>query len=441
MLINLIKKGKAVFELSIFSYIFEQKVLRNAFIYIASNAMRSAIPFFLLPILTRYLTPFDYGIVATFQVLLAIVMVFVNLEMGSVVAVNFFKLNKQEFRVYIGNVIFIVFISFFLTFSIIYVLKRPLSHLIKFPENWVPIAVVVALCQSIFTLPLTLWEVEQKPLPYGIFQILQTFLNVSLSLVFVVMLGWQWQGRLLGTVIASIAFALIGVFIICKRKYLNFSFNKRYIRDALFFGMPLIPHALGWWIMVSIDRIFINSMVGVAATGIYTVGYRIGMIISLLTVSFNRAWFPFLFQKLKEDNYSTKVKIVKLIYLYDAGIIALALALGFVAPYFLKFLVGKSFYSAYRYVMWIALGCAANGMYFMVANFIFYVKKTYIFAWTTSLSAAINIGLNYFLIRANGAIGAAQATTITFFISFVLTWILSAKVYKMPWVLWSARDE
>ena len=41
--------------------------------------------------------------------------------------------------------------------------------------------------------------------------------------------------------------------------------------------------------------------------------------------------------------------------------------------------------------------------------------------------------LNYFLIKANGVIGAAQATTITFFVSFVLTWILSAKVYKMPW--------
>lgn len=72
---------------------------------------------------------------------------------------------------------------------------------------------------------------------------------------------------------------------------------------------------------------------------------------------------------------------------------------------------------------------------FMVVNYIFYVKKTYILAWITFLSAAINIVLNYFLIRANGAIGAAQATAITFFVSFILTWILSAKVYNMPWLL------
>ncbi|GAI91605.1 unnamed protein product, partial [marine sediment metagenome] len=64
----------------------------------------------------------------------------------------------------------------------------------------------------------------------------------------------------------------------------------------------------------------------------------------------------------------------------------------------------------------------------------------YILAWITLMSAVINIGLNYFLIKANGAIGAAQATTITFFISFILTWILSAKVYQMPWAIWRHRE-
>jgi len=387
-----------------------------------------------LPILTRYLTPSDYGIVATFQVLLGMTIVFVGLNMHGAIMVNFFKINKQKLKVYISNVIFILFISFFLTLSIVYVIKTPLSHLIKFPERWLPIVVIVALSQFIFTLALTLWQAEQRPLPYGIFQILQTILNVSFSLIFVVALSWRWQGRLLGIIITSVVFGFISFFVIYKRGYINFSFNKLYIKDALFFGIPLIPHALGGWIITSIDRIFINSMVSVAATGIYTVGYQMGMIIGLLTGSFNRAWSPFLFEKLKENNYSTKVKIVKFTYLYDVGIIALALALSFVAPYFLKFFVSKDFFFAYKYVIWIALAYAANGMYLMVVNYIFYVKKTYILAWITFLSAGVNIVLNYFLIKANGAIGAAQATAITFFVNFIFVWILSAKVYKMPWI-------
>lgn len=361
--------------------------------------------------------------------------VFVGLNMHGAVAINFFKIDKNELKVYIGNSALIVFISFFLTFAIVYFFKNPLSYLIKFPENWLPIIAVVALSQFFFTLTITLWRVEQKPLPYGIFQILQTILNVSLSLIFVVALGWQWQGRLLGIIITSITFAFVGAFIIYKRKYISFSFNKGYVKDALFFGVPLIPHALGGWITTSIDRIFINSMVSVAATGIYVVGYQVGMIIGLLATSFNQTWSPFLFEKLKENKHSTKVKIVKFTYLYFIGIIVLALMLSFFAPPFLRFFVGKSFHSAYKYVLWIALSYAFNGMYFMVVNYIFYVKKTYILAWITFLSAVINIILNCFLIKINGAIGAAQATTITFFISFILTWVLSVRVYKMPWRL------
>ncbi len=418
-----------------FFAIINHKLFKNSFIYSSSNIIRSAIPFLLLPILTRYLTPTDYGIVATFQILLAIAVVFVNLNMHGAVAVNFFKIQRQEFEVFIGNVFVILFTSFFLTLCIVSAIKGPLSHLIKFSENWLPIIVIIALSQSIITLTLTLWRIEQKPLPYGIFQIIQTVLNVILSLIFVVIFNWHWQGRVLGIIIASIIFGLISLFIIYKKKYIKFNFNKTHIKDALIFGIPLIPHALGGWIMTSIDRIFINSMVDIASTGIYTVGYQVGMIIGLFATSFNQAWSPFLFAKLKENDGASKLRIVKFTYFYAVGIIVLALSLSLVAPWFLNFFVSKNFHDANKYVFWIALGYAANGMYYMVVNYIFYVKKTYILAWVTFFSAGINVVLNYFFIKANGPIGAAQATTVTFFIIFILTWILSAKVYKMPWLL------
>jgi len=82
---------------------------------------------------------------------------------------------------------------------------------------------------------------------------------------------------------------------------------------------------------------------------------------------------------------------------------------------FCQAFVSQNFYSAYKYVLWIALGYAFQGMYFMVVNYIFYGKKTYILAWVTFTSAGINIVLNYF------------------FIKFILVWILSSKAYKMPW--------
>ncbi len=417
------------------SSVFKHTLFRNGFLYTASNVIRNAIPFFLLPVLTRYLTPADYGVVATFQVLLAVAMVFVGLRLSGAVSVNFFKLSREELKVYIANVIFIETVAFFLIVGIIYFCAGYLSVFLKFPRNWLLIVVVIAFSRSILTINLSLWQAEQKVLSYGMFQILQTVVDVGLSLFFVAVLGWKWQGRLSGVLASSAVFAFLGVVIICKRKYIRLSFNKAHISNALFFGIGLIPAALGGWIITGIDRIFINSMVGVSATGIYVVGYQVGLIISILAIAFNQTWAPFLFEKLKEDNYSTKLKIVKFTYLYFITITAFALIVSFFAPVFLRVFVGKSFQPAYKYVLWIALGYAANGMYFMVVNYIFYVEKTYLLSLPIFSSAIANVILNYFLIKANGPIGAAQATTISFFLSFVLTWFLSARVYKMPWLI------
>ena len=227
------------------SYIFKHKLFKNTFIYAGSDVINQAIPFFLLPIMTRYLTPIDYGIVATFSVLLAVMGVFAGLSMHGAIGVNFFKLNKEELKKYVGNVFFIIFISFILVYTLTYILKPCLSLFTKFPEKWISNISIVALFQFFFTVTIVLWQVEQKSLPYGLFQISKTILNVSLSLIFVVLLGWGWQGRLLGTIITSIVFGLLSIFIIIKRKYITISFNKEYIKDALFFGVPLIPHALG----------------------------------------------------------------------------------------------------------------------------------------------------------------------------------------------------
>ena len=38
------------------------------------------------------------------------------------------------------------------------------------------------------------------------------------------------------------------------------------------------------------------------------------------------------------------------------------------------------------------------------------------------------------MIKKSGAIGAAQATTLTLMLGFVMTWMMAAKVYKMPWL-------
>ncbi len=69
----------------------------------------------------------------------------------------------------------------------------------------------------------------------------------------------------------------------------------------------------------------------------------------------------------------------------------------------------------------------------MVVNYIYFMKRIKIYNLVTITVIASNIILNYILIHKNGSIGAAQATLSVNVISFILTWILAGKIYKMPW--------
>ncbi len=388
-----------------------------------------------MPVLTRYMSPSDYGIVAMFAVLLAFVSPFTGLSVHGAITRQYYEKENVELPVYITNCLLILICSAGLVFIVFFLFAEAISKISSFPERWLWIVIVVSIAQFITLINLSLWQAQLKSRTYGSYQVAQTILNVGLSVWFVVGLGMAWQGRIQAQLITMLAFGCLGLFLLCKGGWIKFAFSKAYVNNALKFGVPLIPHALGGVMMTMTDRFFITNMVGLSATGLYSVGYQIGMIIGIIENSFNQAYVPWLFERLKKESEVIKIKIVKITYVYFALIIILALGLSWIAPWFLSFFVGEKFSGASVYVFWIALGYAFSGMYKMVVNYIFYVQKTYILAWVTFICAALNVPFNYAFIKLSGPVGAAQAAALTFFLSFLLTWILSSRIYKMRWLL------
>ena len=206
----------------------------------------------------------------------------------------------------------------------------------------------------------------------------------------------DWKGRIVSRTFATCFFALLGLWILKRNQGIALKFDKLYLRHALLFGIPMIPHSLGGILNVTIDRIFITKMVGVSETGLYSVGYQIGSILVLLATAFNQAYSPWLFKKLNEKNPKYYNKIVKNTYVYFVLILSLAVIMGALAPIMLKILVGVNFQGSSIFIIWIALGASFRGMYYMVVNYIFYVEKLY--SCNGDLFRCyFNVVLNYFL--------------------------------------------
>ena len=409
-------------------------LFRTLSIYALSNIINASIPFLLLPVLTHYLSPSAFGIVAMFQVILSFSLPFSGLNVEGAVSRQFFEKQKIDFPVYVWNAIVILFTSSIVVLIIYFVTGQMIETLTDFPYNWLSLIVLCAFAQNLSEIGLAVWQVQYQALKYGLFRITRTVTDISISLFFVVTLRESWQGRVSAQVIAIFAFAIITLFFLKKEKMIRTQVNREYIKSAIRFGLPLVPHVIGAIVITMSDRIFITKMVGLSATGLYAAGYQVGMIIGLFQNSFNQAWVPWFYEKLKLNENKTNIGIVKFTYMYFLLMLAGVVLLTVITPYIFDIFLGKDYSSARIYVFWIGLGFAFNGMYKMVVNYFFYIQKTYIVSMITFMTALLNLLLNYFFIKEFGPIGAAQATVIAFFFQFIVVWYMSSKAYKMPWL-------
>jgi len=413
--------------------LYSSSLVRSSGIYTISSVINSAIPFLLLPILTTELTPADYGVLAMFQVVVSAVYPLVGINLEAAIARKYFDKDNTVFAEYIGTCVLLSLFSTFLVailFSIFFIKIQEFSQI---PPFWLKFVILVAFFQFLNTIILTFFQVKVKPMKYGAFQISRSIVDVSLTLIFVVLLNKNYAGRLEAQIISNLLFGILAVIILYKSKNIRLRVLKKDISSALKFGVPLIPHAIGGMLFTGIDRYFLTNMVGLAQTGNYTVAFQIGAMVSLITAAFNNAWVPWLFENLNKNDQLINKKIVKFTYLYFIVLACGSFILTLIFPLITRVFVGKAFTSVDSFSNYIILGFVFQGMYFMVTNYITYVKKTYLLAIITISVALIKIPITYYSIVWLGASGASVSWAITFLIFFLFTWILSARVYKMPW--------
>lgn len=420
-----------------------KKIFESSLVYVAGNLSNTLITLLLLPVLTRYLSAYDYGLLATFQAMRSIGNITVRAGTGDAIVRAYYDRDNQgfNFKRYLFNALIVVTGMFSFLFALTLLFSDLIEAKLFFPAAVVFIIPVVSITDAVTNLPLKLWVFEKKPFQYSLFQVSKSLLEILLSLFFVIKMGLLWKGRILGIGIVEAIAMIVSLVFLIRANMLVYTIDYSYIKQILRYGIPIFFHSLGFWIIGSIDRFFINNMVGVSSTGIYSVSYSIAGVIGLFAGSFSMAWTPVFYERLKSSVAKTKDKIVKFTYLYFACMLLIALLLTFITPYILKILVGKEFYGAGKYIFWIAFGSAFQAMYAVVCGYIFYSRKTHLIARITFFVAMVNIALTYCLIKTNGVMGAAQATFLSYLLSFLLTWWFGNKVYPMNWLLIKKSNE
>lgn len=411
--------------------------LKSISIYLVSIILNKSVSLVLLPILAAYISIEEYGAISYYQVLISFITPLIGMNMSTVLSKYFFKKNKKEFRLLIINVIYISLFAFIVIISFI-ILGDMLFNLFSkslIPIHWIYILPILAISISINEYNTTLLRFEKKPIKYAFFEVSRAGIDFITSLILVVVYLSGWEGRLYGILLSAILICFISIFRIIKKYKLTFSkIDTTLIKDILLISLPLIPHAYGSVIISLGDRLLIEHFLNLKSLGLYSVSYQVSSLILFIIVAINRLWSPWIYERLSVSEQNGKNDIVRFSYIVIIGLVLVVFLISICAKFLLPLLFPGEFLSSISLIIVISFSFVFYAMYTMIFPLLIHFNKSNFLGLSSGIGAITNTCLNILLIPKFGIMGAAFSTLVSYFMIFLLVFIYSTTLIKLPWL-------
>jgi O-antigen/teichoic acid export membrane protein len=417
---------------------------RHSAVYGLGGIVSRVLAVILLPLYTAYLTPKAYGQVEIITSLTAVVAIFLQLGISSAFFRFYFdakgaaaKLTvvRTSFWFTMGMATLGLLVGVLLAHDIAEWLGLSYwsgngVHRHYHDAAWLVRAGAVGLwAQTNYQQLTALFRVEERSLSYAIASVANVLITVVAMVVFVAVAHWGAAGLIVGNFTGTLAVYV--VLLLYRSEQLGLQFDRALFRRMQTFGMPLVPSALALWAINFVDRQFVNHYNGLAEAGVYSAAIKVASVITFVMVAFRTAWPAFAYS-IEDDREARRTYSFVLTYLLTAASWA-ALALGALAPWLVDLLTNPSYHRAEKGVALLAFAFAIYAGYTVLAIGSGRARKTQ-FNWVVSgIGAAVNIGLNFWLIPRWGMVGASIATLAGYVVLFGGMTAYAQRVYPVPY--------
>lgn len=175
---------------SVISQLVSSPLVSSSGTYIVSNVVSLSVPFLLLPVITRYLSPEDFGKVAMFTVAVNLTVPLVGFRADSAIGRQYYERETISLPNYITNCLYILALSAAVVGLVVVFSPERISSVLDLPANWIWTILFVAIARFITNTVLVLFQVENKPRSYAVYFLSQTVITFGLSVYLIVALGY-----------------------------------------------------------------------------------------------------------------------------------------------------------------------------------------------------------------------------------------------------------
>jgi O-antigen/teichoic acid export membrane protein len=409
---------------------------RQTLIYGAGHVLARLVTFLLLPLYTNVFTPAEYGVVSLAYTFMGFMSVVLHYGLDAALMKRYVPAGREERRQVLATA-YSSFIITSLVFALVLVaVREPAGHLLLgvVQPRYIIYMAAILMLDVLWSVPMLLLRSEERPLPFIAFSLVNVTASLSLNLLFVLKYKMGVEGVLLSNLLTSGGIFLLSLPITLRR------IGKGPVsfplwRELMRFGLPFLPSGVFAMLMELADRYLLKALTDMETVGLYSAGYKLGMLMMLVVMGFNMGWQPFF---LKEGLGPRQERLYARITTYVLTVLGffwvlmllwvddlVRLPLGSITLY------GERYWSATAIVPVIALGYLFHAAYLLQLPGVFLKEQSRWVAFTRGIGAGVNVGANLILIPLYGAMGAAVATCFSFLVMAMVMFRVNRTLFPL----------
>ena len=410
---------------------------RHGIVYGIGQLVPQLTGFVLLPLFTKYLTPSDFGVWSLLQSvsILAVTIFLVGLDTACMR--SFYDYDDDEKRkVVVGSTVILVSFMVLLLYIAGFTSDRTLSELVFKSRDYsrhIHLVVILSGVRILNSIPYIVFRATNRSKTYILIQSVSAVARFVLMIVFL----FLFEQKVVSLLYADISVTtLSSAFLyLTVRSDIKLKLDLGEAKKMMLYGLPLAPGQISSSVFEIADRYFLSAYASLSAVGVYSVGIKLSQAVPLLLSRPFQLIFPAVAFSLHKD--SGYLDYCKKIFTYYSLIgIFICLSIGIFSREILSLLGRREYLAVENIIPFLLLSYFFHGVQQNLQIGIFVERKTHWFPIIIGTGCALNILLNWLLIKDLQIYGCAIAKILSKLIIVLLWYFLSKKFMNIryEWV-------
>lgn len=396
------------------------KFFKDFFIYGIASVLSKIIAVFLMPVYTSVLTREEYGAMALIVSCKGIIDLFSNLNIHSGIARDYYEKDVNRSRLVSTGFYSILILSISILCILITTRNFWTESVLELPQKYDFVFLLMLLsipAGSILSYFSILTRFKKKPILYTIGSLIQILIQISISVIGVVVLRYGIVSVFVGVLIAEL-FGII-YFAFINREYIELSFEWKYLKRALLYAIPTLPAILAGWIDTSVGQIFINKYVSMEDLGVYSIALQFASVFTLISIGLNNTWGPFLYENYTKEGFKKQVNDLFTIIVLGLTIVSVTISL--LSKELVLLLSNPSYINAAEYIVLLCIPMAVYLLFPIVSSGISISRDTKYIGIAYVAGCIVNIISLVLFLPTIGIIIVPISLALSRIVSYIIT--------------------